>query len=255
VLDGAADGRVEWWEVISENFLVEGGNPRRVLREVCARWPVVMHGVSLSIGSVDPLDDDYLNRLAALADEVDPPLISDHLCWSSLGGHSGHDLWPLPYTEEALAHVVSRTRAVQDFLGAPLALENPSTYAEFAGNSMPEWEFLGRLAEEADCALLLDVNNVYVSSRNHGFEAVRYLDALPFDRVVQLHVAGHTDHGTHIIDSHTGPVIEPVWRLLAEAHRRAAGVPILLEWDAEIPSFEETHAEALRAREFIGASE
>ncbi|HEY1536161.1 MAG TPA: DUF692 family protein, partial [Polyangiaceae bacterium] len=141
-----------------------------------------------------------------------------------------------------------------DFLGSPLALENPSSYAEFAGDSMREWEFLGRLAEAADCALLLDVNNVYVSSKNHGFDPLVYLNAIPFERVVQFHVAGHTDHGTHIIDSHIGPVIDPVWQLLAAAHQRSSGVPVLLEWDAEIPSFQETHAEALRAREFIGAA-
>src|SRR4051812_2432107 len=158
----------------------------------------------------------------------------------------------MPYTEEALAHVVARTRAVQDFLGAPIALENPSSYAEFAGDTMREWEFLGRLCEAADCALLLDVNNVYVSSKNHGFDPLEYLRAIPFDRVVQCHVAGHTDHGTHVIDSHIGPVIDRVWELLALAHERCAGVWVLLEWEAEIPSFEDTHAEALRARQFIG---
>src|SRR6188472_3119909 len=152
-----------------------------------------MHGVSLSIGSTDPLDWDYLRELKALRQRIGAHWVSDHLCWTGVAGRNTHDLLPMPYTEEALAHVVARTRAVQDFLGAPLALENPSTYAEFAGNSMPEWEFLGRLADEADCALLLDVNNVYVSSRNHGFDPERYLAAIPFDRVVQLHVAGHTD--------------------------------------------------------------
>jgi uncharacterized protein (UPF0276 family) len=212
-----------------------------------------MHGVSLSIGSSDPLDRQYLSELKALRDRCKARWVSDHLCWTGVAGKNTHDLLPMPYTEEALSHVVGRVRAVQDFLGAPLALENPSSYAEFASDTMREWEFMGRLAEEADCALLLDVNNVYVSSKNHGFDPLGYLNALPFDRVVQFHVAGHTDHGTHIIDSHIGPVIEPVWQLLAAAHLRSAGVPVLLEWDAEIPSFEETHAEALRAREFIGA--
>jgi uncharacterized protein (UPF0276 family) len=160
----------------------------------------------------------------------------------------------MPYTEEALEHVVGRVRAVQDFLGAPLALENPSTYVEFAGSTMREWEFLGRLAEGADCALLLDVNNVFVSAHNHGFDPRTYLAAIPFDRVVQLHVAGHTDHGTHVIDTHIGPVKDEVWRLLGEAWRRADGASVLLEWDAEIPGFDETHAEALRAREFIGSA-
>ena len=244
---------VDWFEIISENYMQTSGRPLDFLDAIVGRYPIVMHGVSLSIGSTDPLDLDYLRELKALSERVHARWISDHLCWTGVAGKNTHDLLPMPYTEEALAHVVSRVRQVQDFLGAPLALENPSTYAEFAGASMREWEFVGRLAEEADCALLLDVNNVYVSSKNHGFDPMEYLVAVPFDRVVQIHVAGHTDHGTHIIDSHIGPVIDPVWRLLAAAYRRAGGAPILLEWDAEIPSFEQTYAEAARAREFIGA--
>jgi len=244
---------VDWFEILSENYLRTEGRPLDFLAQIADSYPVVMHGVSLSIGSTDPLDRQYLLELRALRDRVKARWVSDHLCWTGVAGKNTHDLLPMPYTEEALAHVVGRVRAVQDFLGAPLALENPSSYAEFAGDSMREWEFLGRLAEEADCALLLDVNNVYVSSKNHGFDPLTYLNALPFDRVVQFHVAGHTDHGTHIIDSHIGPVIDSVWQLLAAAHERSTGVPVLLEWDAEIPSFEETHAEALRAREFIGA--
>ncbi|HEY3669221.1 MAG TPA: DUF692 domain-containing protein, partial [Polyangiaceae bacterium] len=224
------------------------------LDQIAERYPVVMHGVSMSIGSTDPLDHEYLTELRALRDRCKARWVSDHLCWTGVAGKNTHDLLPMPYTEEALKHVVDRVRQVQDFLGSPLALENPSSYAEFAADSMREWEFLGRLAEEADCALLLDVNNVYVSSKNHGFDPLTYLNAIPFERVVQFHVAGHTDHGTHIIDSHIGPVIDPVWQLLAAAHRRTSGVPVLLEWDAEIPSFEVTHAEALRAREFIGVS-
>jgi len=244
---------VDWFEILSENYLRTEGRPLDFLAQIADSYPVVMHGVSLSIGSTDPLDRQYLLELRALRDRVKARWVSDHLCWTGVAGKNTHDLLPMPYTEEALAHVVGRVRAVQDFLGAPLALENPSSYAEFAGDSMREWDFLGRLAEEADCALLLDVNNVYVSSKNHGFDPLTYLNALPFDRVVQFHVAGHTDHGTHIIDSHIGPVIDSVWQLLAAAHERSTGVPVLLEWDAEIPSFEETHAEALRAREFIGA--
>ena len=245
---------VAWFEILSENYMRTAGRPLDFLDQIADAYPVVMHGVSLSIGSTDPLDREYLSELAALRARCNARWVSDHLCWTGVAGKNTHDLLPMPYTEEALAHVVARTRAVQDFLGAPLALENPSSYAEFAADSMPEWEFLARLAEEADCALLLDVNNVYVSSKNHGFDPLTYLNALPFERVVQCHVAGHTDHGTHIIDSHIGPVIDPVWQLLGEAHRRANGVSVLLEWDAEIPSFEETHREALRAREFIGAS-
>jgi len=245
---------VDWFEIISENYLRTEGRPLDFLDRIADLYPVVMHGVSLSIGSTDPLDRQYLSELKALRDRSQARWVSDHLCWTGVAGKNTHDLLPLPYTEEALAHVVDRVRAVQDFLGAPLALENPSSYAQFAADTMPEWEFLARLAERADCALLLDVNNVYVSSKNHGFDPLTYLNAIPFERVVQFHVAGHTDHGTHIIDSHIGPVSDPVWQLLAVAHRRSPGVPVLLEWDAEIPSFEETHREALRAREFIGAA-
>jgi uncharacterized protein len=243
---------VAWFEIITENYLRTQGRPLDFLDQIAEAYPVVMHGVSMSIGSTDPLDREYLAEVRALRDRTKALWVSDHLCWTGVAGKNTHDLLPMPYTEEALRHVVERVRAVQDFLGSPLALENPSSYAEFAGDSMREWEFLGRLAEEADCALLLDVNNVYVSSRNHGFDPQIYLNAIPFERVVQFHVAGHTDHGTHIIDSHIGPVIDPVWQLLRAAHQRSRGVPVLLEWDAEIPSFQETHAEALRAREFIG---
>jgi uncharacterized protein len=245
---------VDWFEIISENYLETSGRPIEFLEAIAERYPIVMHGVSLSIGSTDPLDREYLRQLKALRDRVKARWVSDHLCWTGVGGKNGHDLLPMPYTEEALAHVVARVKQVQDFLGAPLALENPSTYAELSGASMREWEFLAQLAELSDCAILLDVNNVYVSAHNHGFDPFAYLDAMPFDRVIQLHVAGHTDHGTHIIDSHIGPVIDRVWELLALAHRRAAGVPILLEWDAEIPAFEVVHGEALRAREFIGGA-
>lgn len=245
---------VDWFEIISENYLETSGRPLDFLDAIATHYPIVMHGVSLSIGSTDPLNREYLRQLRELRDRVKAHWVSDHLCWTGVAGRNSHDLLPMPYTEEALAHVVSRVQQVQDFLGAPIALENPSTYAELSGASMPEWEFLARLAELADCAILLDVNNIYVSAHNHGFDPAVYLDAMPFDRVVQLHVAGHTDHGTHIIDSHIGPVVDPVWELLALAYRRAAGVPILLEWDAEIPAFEVVHQEALRARELIGGA-
>jgi uncharacterized protein len=245
---------VDWFEIISENYLETSGRPLDFLDAIANHYPIVMHGVSLSIGSTDPLNREYLRQLRELRDRVKARWVSDHLCWTGVASRNSHDLLPMPYTEEALTHVVSRVKQVQDFLGAPIALENPSTYAELSGASMPEWEFLARLAELADCAILLDVNNVYVSAHNHGFDPALYLDAMPFDRVIQLHVAGHTDHGTHIIDSHIGPVVDPVWELLALAHRRAAGVPILLEWDAEIPAFEVVHREALRARELIGGA-
>jgi uncharacterized protein (UPF0276 family) len=248
-----AQPEVDWFEILSENYMQTAGRPLEWLDEIASRYPVVMHGVSLSIGSTDPLDRAYLTELGALRDRTKARWVSDHLCWTGVSGKNTHDLLPMPYTEEALLHVAGRVRAVQDFLGAPLALENPSTYVEFAEGQMKEWEFLARLAEDADCAILLDVNNVFVSAHNHGFDPRDYLAAVPFDRVVQLHVAGHTNHGTHIIDSHIGPVIDDVWRLLGDAWRRAGGASVLLEWDAEIPSFEVTHAEALRAKEFIGA--
>jgi uncharacterized protein len=243
---------VDWFEIISDNYMETAGRPLYYLDAIAERYPVVMHGVSLSIGSTDPLDRAYLANLRALRDRTRARWVSDHLCWTGVHGKNTHDLLPMPYTEESLAHVVARVKEVQDVLEAPLALENPSTYAEFASAPMREWEFLARLAEEADCAILLDVNNIYVSSRNHGFDPQVYLEAIPPDRVVQLHVAGHTDHGTHIIDSHIGPVIPEVWNLLGKAHART-GASVLLEWDAEIPSFEATHAEALRAHAFIGS--
>jgi uncharacterized protein (UPF0276 family) len=247
-----AQPEVDWFEILSENYMQTAGRPLEWLDAIADRYPVVMHGVSLSIGSTDPLDRAYLTELRALRDRTKARWVSDHLCWTGVSGKNTHDLLPMPYTEEALRHVAGRVRAVQDFLGAPLALENPSTYVEFTAGQMPEWEFLARLAEEADCALLLDVNNVFVSAYNHGFDPQDYLAAVPFDRVVQMHVAGHTHHGTHILDSHIGPVVDGVWRLLGDAWRRSGGTSVLLEWDAEIPSFEVTHAEALRAKEFIG---
>jgi uncharacterized protein len=241
---------VDWFEIISENYLQTRGRPLYFLERVAERYPVAMHGVSLSIGSTAPLDHDYLRELKALRDRIGARWLSDHLCWTGIAHKNTHDLLPLPYTEESLAHVAARVREVQDVLGAPLLLENPSTYLEFDGSTMSEWEFLAALTREADCGLLLDVNNVYVSAFNHGFDPLAYLAGIPFDRVAQLHVSGHTHCGTHIIDSHIGPVIEPVWQLLAHAHRRC-GASVLLEWDAEIPSFEETHADALRAKQFI----
>jgi uncharacterized protein (UPF0276 family) len=247
--------QVDWFEIVSDNYMQTAGRPLEYLDAIADRYPIVMHGVSLSIGSTDPIDRAYVSELRALRDRTRARWISDHLCWTGVAGRNTHDLLPMPYTEEALRHVAARVKYVQDVLGAPLALENPSTYVEFAGASMREWEFLARLAEDADCAILLDVNNVYVSAYNHGFDPRTYLAAIPFDRVVQMHVAGHTNHGTHIIDSHIGPVMDEVWQLFGSAHRLAGGVSTLLEWDAEIPSFEVTHAEALRAREFVGRSE
>jgi uncharacterized protein len=242
---------VDWFEVISENFLDSQGRPRYVLEQIAERYPVVMHGVSLSIGSTDPLDFDYLAKLRRLAREVNARWISDHLCWTGVAGRTSHDLLPLPFTEESLRHVIERVRMVQDYLGRQLVLENPSSYVTFAADTMPEWEFLSRLAAETGCGLLLDVNNVYVSSRNHDFDPHEYLRSIPAHRVAQFHLAGHTDLGTHCIDTHDGCVVDQVWELYREAVGLTGGVATLLEWDAKIPTFEEVHAEALKAREWV----
>jgi uncharacterized protein len=238
---------IDWFEILSENYMQTAGRPRHIVEQIAEMYPVAMHGVSMSIGSTDPLDFDYLAELRDLRERTNARWVSDHLCWTGVAGKNTHDLLPMPYTEEALRHVIARVREVQDFLDAPLVLENPSSYIEFAGSTMKEWEFLAAVANEADCGLLLDVNNVYVSAYNHGFDAGEYLAALPFDRIVQFHVAGHANNGTHCIDTHVGPVIEPVWELFGRAYARAGGASVLLEWDAEIPSFEEVHADALRA--------
>jgi uncharacterized protein (UPF0276 family) len=241
---------VDWFEIISENYMQTSGRPLYVLDQIAERYPIVMHGVSMSIGSTDPLDRAYLGELKALRDRVRAVWLSDHLCWTGVAGRNTHDLLPMPYTEESLAHLVKRVREVSDFLEAPLILENPSTYVEFAGSTMTEWDFLRALAVEADCGILLDVNNVYVSAFNHGFDAARYLDAVPMDRVVQVHVAGHTQEGTHVVDTHIGPVIDPVWSLYGEVKAKTGGVATLLEWDAEIPPFTVVHEEAKKAHLF-----
>jgi uncharacterized protein (UPF0276 family) len=246
---------VDWFEILSENFLDHRGYAAHVLDHVAAHRPVAMHGVSLSIGSADPLDLAYLAKLAELAARVNPVWISDHLCWTGIAGLNSHDLLPMPLTEASLAHVTARVREVQDRLGRPLILENPSTYLRFAGAQMPEWEYLGRLAEGADCGLLLDVNNVYVSASNHGFDAAAYIDALPAARIVQLHIAGPRDCGTHLLDTHDSPVLEPVWALYALAQRLTGGVSTLLEWDANIPPYEELLAELAKARAYRPAAE
>jgi uncharacterized protein (UPF0276 family) len=207
-----------------------------------------MHGVSLSIGSADPLDTSYLDKLAELAARVKPVWISDHLCWTGIAGTNSHDLLPMPLTEASLAHVTARVRQVQDRLGRPLILENPSSYLQFAGAQMPEWEYLGRLAEDSGCGLLLDVNNVHVSAFNHGFDAAAYIEALPAERIVQVHLAGPRDCGTHLLDTHDSPVLEPVWALYALAQRRTGGVSTLLEWDSSIPPYEELLAELAKAK-------
>jgi len=237
---------VAWYEVISENFMVAGGNPRRVLAAVRAAHPVVLHGVSLSIGATDPLDESYLDRLASLCADVEPAMVSDHLCWAGLGGHSVHDLLPVPYTLEALHHVVARVGRVQDRLRRRILLENPSSYAVFADGDLGEAEFLAELARRADCGILLDVNNVWVSCHNHGWDPLGYLEALPIDRVGQIHLAGHSRDGALAIDTHDHPVSDAVWELYRAAIRRFGPVTTCIERDDRIPPYAELVAEARR---------
>ena len=237
---------VGWFEVISENFMGAGGNPRRVLEAVRRDYPVVLHGVSLSIGSTDPLDGRYLAELDALARVVEPAWISDHLCWGTAHGINAHDLLPLPYTEEALAHVARRVEIVQERLGRRILLENPSSYLVLDGD-LPEHEFLAELARRADCGILLDVNNVFVSAHNHGWDPHAYLAAMPAERVGQIHLAGHSEDGALLIDTHDGYVADGVWQLYAEAVGRFGPRTTMIEWDADVPAFEELEAELDRA--------
>jgi hypothetical protein len=237
---------VDWFEVISENFMGAGGNPRRVLEAVRRDYPVVLHGVSLSIGSTDPLDERYLAELDALARAVEPAWISDHLSWGTAHGINAHDLLPLPYTEEALAHVARRVEIVQERLGRRILLENPSSYLVLDGD-LTEHEFLAELARRADCGILLDVNNVFVSAHNHGWDPHAYLAAMPAERVGQIHLAGHSEDGALLIDTHDGSVVDGVWRLYAEAVGRLGARSTMIEWDADVPAFEELEAELIRA--------
>ncbi len=242
---------IDWFEVLSENYMDTGGRPAHVLDFVAERYPVAMHGVSLSLGSTDPIDFDYLRKLKQLAERIHARWVSDHLCWTGVMGLNTHELLPMPYTDEALAHVIRRIRTVQEFLERPLVLENPSTYLEFAASTWTEWDFIRTMAEEADCGLLLDVNNVYVSAYNHGFDPFEYIDGIPAERVVQIHLAGHTNKGTHILDTHSDHVIDQVWELYRHATNRVHGAAAtLLEWDDAIPDFDTVHAEALKARKF-----
>lgn len=240
--------RVDWFEIVSENFMVGGGRPLEVIDAVAAQYPVVMHGVSLSIGSADPLRRDYLRELKALAARIKPAWISDHLCWTGVGGRNLHDLLPLPYNEEAVRHVASRIREVQDFLERPIALENVSSYMTLRASTMTEWEFLAAVAEGADCGILLDINNIFVSAFNHGFDALKYIDSIPCERVVQFHLAGHSDHGSYLLDTHDHPVCDEVWALYAHAVRRFGAVSALIEWDDNIPAFDVLLEAAERAR-------
>jgi uncharacterized protein len=245
---------LDWFEVLSENFLDTGGRPVYVLDRVAERYPVALHGVSLSIGSTDPIDRGYLRKLKALAARTRAHWISDHLCWTGVLGRDTHDLLPLPYDAATLRHVTRRVKQVQDELERPLVLENPSTYLEYERSTMTEWEFLSELCQATGCGLLLDVNNVYVSSYNHGFDPRRYVDGIPADRVVQVHLAGHTNVGTHIIDTHSGRAIAPVWKLYERLVARTGPVSTLFEWDADVPPLATVVREAAKARRYLPAA-
>ncbi|MFZ2237750.1 MAG: DUF692 domain-containing protein [Dokdonella sp.] len=239
---------IDWLEIVSENYLVPGGRPLNYLERFRERYPLVMHGVSLSIGSTDPLDRKYLKSLRQLADHVQPAWVSDHLCWTGVEGVNLHDLMPLPYTDEAIAHVVDRVRQVQDFLGRRILLENVSSYVGYKHSTVPEWEFISAIAKAADCLLLVDINNIYVSSVNHGFDVLDYLDGLPAERVQQFHLAGHLKGERLIIDTHDATISEPVWNLYAEALKRYGEVSCLIERDDHIPPLVELMNELEQAR-------
>lgn len=242
---------VDWFEVISENFMDSHGRPRYILHQIAEQYPVVMHGVSLSIGSTDPLNFDYLKSLKQLAAEVKPAWISDHLCWTGVLTTNSHDLLPLPLNDESLKHVCDRIRQVQDYLERPLILENPSTYASFNNSTLPEWEFLRLMTEETGCGLLLDVNNVYVSSFNNDFDPVEYINGIPHDKVVQMHLAGHQNCGNYIIDTHDREVTNPVWKLFQMAYQLVSEASVLLEWDGNIPAFDVYHSELLKSKKYM----
>lgn len=239
---------IDWFEILSENYLVAGGKPLYYLDAIRERYPMVMHGVSMSIGSSDPLNWDYLEQLKALANRVHPAWFSDHLCWTGLDGKNIHDLLPMPYTEEAIEYVAGRVRQVQDFMEHPMLIENVSSYLTYKDSAMTEWEFLAGIAERANCYILLDINNIYVSAFNHEFDPYEYLNYIPVERVGQFHLAGHTHYEDYIIDSHDHPIIEPVWELYADAVRRFGPVAIMIERDDHIPPLNELLLELDRAR-------
>lgn len=241
---------IDWFEIISENYMVDGGAPIDNLDRILEHYPVVQHGVSLAIGSPDPLDFDYLRKLKALTKKTKTPWLSDHLCWGRLPGAHYHDLLPLPYTQEVINYVVERARIVQDYLEIPFALENLSSYVSYRDDQMPEWEFYSTVVEKADVFMMLDVNNIYVSSRNHGFDPKEYYKNIPMERVLQIHLAGHTDHGAYVLDTHDNFVRDEVWKIYADVYPLTGGVSTLLEWDDKFISFEDTWKEALKAKQF-----
>ena len=228
-------GGVPWLEVLVDNYAHGDGLPLQSLESIAERYPLVFHGVGMSLGSADPLDPEYLDAVMVLVDRFEPAWISEHLAWTSSGGRHHHELLPLPFIDESVRALAEHIREVQDRLGARMLVENSSGYAAFRDSEMSELEFVGRVLASADCLLLLDVNNLYVNAWNHGFDAIEFLRGLPAERVAQMHLAGHDDHGHYLIDAHGTPVVEPVWELFAEAVRLFPGVPISLEWDRDIP--------------------
>ena len=245
---------VDWFEIISETFMVEGGRPLEVLDRILEQYRVVQHGVSLYFGSTDRPNRAHLKKLKALTKRTQTPWLSDHLCWGSVDGRATHDLLPMPYTHAAAKHTAAKIREIRDYLELPIAVENVSSYTEYHVSEMTEWEFLTEVVELADCGILLDVNNIYVSSRNHSFDPYDYLDQVPHHRVAQMHIAGHTKFEKFILDTHDHPVLDPVWKLYAHAIRRCGVTATLLEWDDMIPSFKEVHDEALKANEYIAGA-
>ena len=245
---------VDWFEIISENFLGEGGRPLEVLDRILEQYRVVQHGVSLYFGSTDRPNRTHLKRLKSLTRRTKTPWLSDHLCWGSVDGRATHDLLPMPYTHAAARHTAAKIREVRDYLELPIAVENVSSYTEYHVSEMTEWEFLTEVVELADCGILLDVNNIYVSSKNHSFDPYVYVDSVPHARVAQMHIAGHTKFEKYILDTHDHPVLDPVWKLYAHAIQRCGVTATLLEWDDKIPSFQEVHDEALKAKEYIAGA-
>ena len=246
---------VGWFEIISENYMVEGGNALAVLDRILEQYHVVQHGVSIYFGSAEPLNREHLRRLKALVKSTKTPWLTDHLCWGSVDGTYTHDLLPMPYTFEAVRITAAKIREARDFLEVPIAVENVSSYAEFHVSEMTEWQFLNEVVEQADCGILLDVNNIYVSSRNHSFDPDEYLNSVPPERVAQIHIAGHSRFRKYILDTHDHPVIDPVWKLYEHAISKIGSTATLLEWDDRIPSFERVHSEAFKAKKFLHASE
>ncbi len=239
---------VDWFEVITENYLVPGGKPHYYLNQICERYPVVMHGVSMSIGSTDPIDFDYLRQVKQLSERIKPKWISDHLCWTGIHGKNTHDLLPLPYTEESIQHIVGRIQEIQNFLGRQIVIENVSSYIEYQQSQMTEWEFISEITNQADCHILLDINNIYVSSVNHGFNPSTFLTNIPKNRVFQFHLAGHSNMGNYIIDTHDQDIIDPVWKLYADAIKHFGFVSTMIERDDNIPPLESLVTELNYAR-------